>query len=54
MLAAFVGQKCQRCSNYEKKYGLPKSCEQCKQQCAFELNSDEKRKVIATVYSIDL
>ena len=40
--AAFIGNKCQRCTNSEK-YGPPCSCEQCKQQCAFDRKDDRKK-----------
>ena len=32
----FPGGKCQRCSSYYKRYGPPKTCEQCKQKSAFD------------------
>jgi len=35
IIAAFIGQKCQRCANSERKYGPPVTCDQCKQNCAF-------------------
>ncbi|MEJ1278419.1 hypothetical protein NN561_009341 [Cricetulus griseus] len=38
-IAAFIGNKCQRCTNSEK-YGPPYSREQCKQQCAFDRKDD--------------
>uniref|UniRef100_A0A8C0CTL0 Protein FAM76A n=1 Tax=Balaenoptera musculus TaxID=9771 RepID=A0A8C0CTL0_BALMU len=41
--AAFTGNKCQRCTNSEKKCGPPCSCEQCKQQCAFDRKDDRKK-----------
>ncbi|KAK2490392.1 hypothetical protein MC885_011024 [Smutsia gigantea] len=44
IIAAFIGNKCQRCTNSEKKYGPPYSCEQCKQQCAFDRKDDRKKK----------
>jgi hypothetical protein len=31
-----IGGKCQRCSSYYKRYGPPKTCEQCKQKSAFD------------------
>uniref|UniRef100_A0A8B9XE19 Family with sequence similarity 76 member A n=1 Tax=Bos mutus grunniens TaxID=30521 RepID=A0A8B9XE19_BOSMU len=31
------------CTNSEKKYGPPYSCEQCKQQCAFDRKDDRKK-----------
>uniref|UniRef100_A0A2I3GJ97 Family with sequence similarity 76 member A n=1 Tax=Nomascus leucogenys TaxID=61853 RepID=A0A2I3GJ97_NOMLE len=43
IIAAFIGNKCQRCTNSEKKYGPPYSCEQCKQQCAFDRKDDRKK-----------
>ncbi|PKU29692.1 protein hypothetical protein [Limosa lapponica baueri] len=43
IIAAFIGNKCQRCTNSEKKYGPPHSCEQCKQQCAFDRKDDRKK-----------
>nr|XP_032812063.1 protein FAM76B-like isoform X1 [Petromyzon marinus] len=45
IIAAFIGTKCQRCTNSEKKYGLPLACEQCKQRCAFDRKDDSKKKV---------
>uniref|UniRef100_A0A8C6HWJ7 Protein FAM76A n=1 Tax=Mus spicilegus TaxID=10103 RepID=A0A8C6HWJ7_MUSSI len=42
IIAAFIGNKCQRCSNSEK-YGSPCSCEQCKQHCAFDRKDDGKK-----------
>lgn len=44
-IAAFIGSKCQRCTNSEKRYGPPVTCEQCKQKCAFD-RQDEDKKVI--------
>ena len=44
VIAAFIGNKCQRCANSEKKYGPPHTCEQCKQKCAFD-RRDERKKV---------
>ena len=43
IIAAFIGNKCQRCTNSERKYGPPYSCEQCKQQCAFDRKDDRKK-----------
>ncbi|TUR04352.1 Protein FAM76B [Bagarius yarrelli] len=40
IIAAFIGTKCQRCTNSEKKYGPPQTCEQCKQQCAFSTGQE--------------
>lgn len=45
IIAAFIGTKCQRCTNSEKKYGAPQTCEQCKQQCAFDRKEEGRRKV---------
>ena len=45
IIAAFIGTKCQRCTNSEKKYGPPQTCEQCKQQCAFDRKEEGRRKV---------
>lgn len=45
IIAAFIGTKCQRCTNSEKKYGSPQTCEQCKQQCAFDRKEEGRRKV---------
>ncbi len=45
IIAAFIGTKCQRCTNSEKKYGPPQTCEQCKQQCAFDRKDEGRRKV---------
>lgn len=50
IIAAFIGNKCQRCTNSEKKYGPPHSCEQCKQQCAFD-RKDDRKKVSAYIHS---
>ncbi|KAB0404413.1 hypothetical protein E2I00_020080 [Balaenoptera physalus] len=46
IIAAFIGTKCQRCTNSEKKYGPPQTCEQCKQQCAFDRKEEGRRKVL--------
>ncbi|XP_048454215.1 protein FAM76B isoform X5 [Rhincodon typus] len=46
IIAAFIGTKCQRCTNSEKKYGPPQTCEQCKQQCAFDRKDESRRKVM--------
>ena len=43
IIAAFIGNRCQRCSNSEKRWGPPKTCQQCKQQCAFDRGSDSSR-----------
>lgn len=44
--AAFIGSKCQRCANSEKRYGPPQDCEMCKQRCAFDRKDPEtKRKL---------
>jgi hypothetical protein len=48
IIAAFIGTKCQRCTNSEKKYGPPQTCEQCKQQCAFDRKEEGRRKVCFT------
>lgn len=45
ILAAFIGKRCQRCVNSERKWGPPSSCEQCKLKCAFDRSDDSKRKV---------
>ena len=45
IIAAFIGTKCQRCTNSEKKYGPPQTREQCKQQCAFDRKEEGRRKV---------
>ncbi|EGW00887.1 Protein FAM76B [Cricetulus griseus] len=45
IIAAFIGTKCQRCTNSEKKYGPPQTCEQCKQQCAFDRKEEGRRKL---------
>merc|ERR1711935_186494 len=42
MGAAFLGGKCKRCSHYYKKYGPPKTCEQCKQKSAFDKKDNSK------------
>jgi hypothetical protein len=43
IIAAFIGSKCQRCTNSEKKYGPPVTCEQCKQKCAFDRKDEDKK-----------
>lgn len=43
IIATFIGNKCQRCTNSEKKYGPPHTCEQCKQHCAFDRKDDRKK-----------
>lgn len=43
IIAAFIGNKCQRCTNSEIKYGPPVNCEQCKQKCAFDRHDDDKK-----------
>jgi len=45
IIAAFIGNKCQRCTNSEKKYGPPVTCEQCKQKSAFDRKDEDKKKV---------
>ena len=45
VIAAFIGNRCQRCANSERKWGPPVPCEQCKQSCAFNRNDDSRRKV---------
>ncbi|GBN25009.1 Protein FAM76A, partial [Araneus ventricosus] len=45
IIAAFIGAKCQRCTNSEKRYGPPVTCEQCKQRCAFDRKDDSRKKV---------
>lgn len=45
VIAAFIGNKCQRCTNSERKYGPPLSCDQCKQKCAFDRKDIDKKKV---------
>lgn len=42
MTAAFIGNKCQRCTYSEKKYGPPIHCEQCKQRCAFRRHENSR------------
>lgn len=60
ILAAFIGFKCQRCTNAERKWGPPSTCEQCKQKCAFDRNDGSRRKVrvslitIGGLYSVEL
>lgn len=51
IIAAFIGTKCQRCTNSEKKYGPPQTCEQCKQQCAFDRKDEGRRKVTNRAHS---
>lgn len=53
IIAAFIGTKCQRCTNSEKKYGPPQTCEQCKQQCAFDRKEEGRRKVGTLTRCID-
>ncbi|KAJ6636321.1 Protein FAM76A [Pseudolycoriella hygida] len=43
IIAAFIGSKCQRCTNSELKYGPAVNCDQCKQRCAFR--HDESKKI---------
>lgn len=45
IIAAFIGNKCQRCTNSEIKYGPPVNCEQCKQKCAFDRHDDDKKVI---------
>jgi hypothetical protein len=45
VIAAFIGNRCQRCANSEKRWGPPQTCEQCKQQCAFDRSEESKKKV---------
>lgn len=45
VIAAFIGSKCQRCANAERKYGPPLTCDQCKQKCAFDRKDEDKKKV---------
>ena len=52
IIAAFIGTKCQRCTNSEKKYGSPQTCEQCKQQCAFDRKEEGRRKVTAHTHEL--
>lgn len=52
IIAAFIGNKCQRCTNSEKRYGPPVTCEQCKQKCAFD-RKDEDKKVITVQAFLD-
>lgn len=53
IIAAFIGKRCQRCSNSEKKWGPAKICEQCKQQCAFDRGTDTMRRVGRHTYIED-
>lgn len=46
VIAAFIGSKCQRCANSEKRYGLPITCQQCKQKCAFDRKDPEDTKKV--------
>lgn len=46
-IAAFIGSKCQRCTNSEKRYGPPVTCEQCKQKCAFDRQDEDKKVTMA-------
>ena len=50
IIAAFIGNKCQRCTNSEKKYGPPVTCEQCKQKSAFDRKDEGKKKVTNTIW----
>merc|ERR1739845_119383 len=43
IIAAFVGGKCHRCHDSYRRYGAPKTCEQCKQKCAFD--KEDKKKL---------
>lgn len=54
IIAAFIGTKCQRCTNSEKKYGPPQTCEQCKQQCAFDRKEEGRRKVFILWYLLEI
>ena len=45
VLAAFIGNRCQMCANSEKRWGLPVTCDQCKQQCAFDRTDESRTKV---------
>ena len=40
--SAFIGSKCQRCSNSQKKYGAPLLCGKCGSKSAY---NNEKAKV---------
>lgn len=46
VIAAFIGSRCQRCANSEKRYGPPQACEQCKQKCAFDRKDPEDKKKV--------
>ena len=48
VIAAFIGSRCQRCANSEKRYGPPQACEQCKQKCAFDRKDPEDKKKVDT------
>jgi len=46
VIAAFIGSRCQRCANSEKRYGPPQACQQCKQKCAFDRKDPEDKKKV--------
>ena len=54
MLAAFIGNRCQMCANSEKKWGPPVTCDQCKQQCAFDRSEESRKKVSNTPVVINI
>ena len=45
MTSAFINGTCHRCHDSYQKFGAPKSCEQCKQNCAFD-KKDKNEKAI--------
>ena len=44
-MAAFIDNKCSRCTGYERKFGKPAVCEQCKLKSAFDRSESSTRKV---------
>ncbi|KAF0292112.1 Protein FAM76A [Amphibalanus amphitrite] len=53
VIAAFIGSRCQRCANSEKRYGPPQACEQCKQKCAFDRKDPEDKKKVDAASGAD-
>ena len=45
LMAAFIDNKCSRCTGYERKFGKPAVCEQCKLKSAFDRSESSTRKV---------
>ena len=42
IIAAFVHGKCHRCHDSYRRFGPPKTCDQCKQKCAFDREDKKK------------